>query len=120
MKHKLNNSPIFLATAILFMIVSISCNAQSAEKKGEKEKSEINKETVTKIRMSVNGMSCMGCVANVKNTIEELEGVKEVEVSLEEKQAIVTYVSTKIQPEKIQDAVNKKGFTAGKPEKQNK
>lgn len=68
--------------------------------------------------MSVTGMTCMTCVANVKKTIEELDGVKTVEESLEEKQAIVTYVDAKITPEQIQEAVDKKGLKAKTPETQ--
>jgi copper chaperone CopZ len=57
-------------------------------------------------------------VANVKKTIEEVEGVQQVEVRLQDKQAIVTYVSSEVKPEKIQESVNKRGFKAGKPETQ--
>lgn len=87
---------------------------QKMTKKGQK--TEMNSQITTKIKMAVNGMSCMGCVANVKKTIQELAGVQEVTVSLEAKEAIVTFVNAKIEPEQIQEAVNKKGFKAGKPE----
>lgn len=91
--------------------------AQNIEQKQTAGKS-IQTQQVTKVKMAVDGMSCMTCVAKVKRTIESLDGIKEVKVSLEEKQAIVTYVSGKLPPEKIQEAVNKNGFKAGKPEKQ--
>ena len=117
MNYILKNKLTSLLTMLLFIGVTVSCNGQSAETTEEKSKPEMDTQTTTKVKISINGMTCMACVANVKNTIEELEGVEKVEVSLEKKQAIVTYVNAKIEPEKIQEAVNKKGFKDGKAEK---
>ena len=41
------------------------------------------------IVLSVNGMMCQHCVAHVKKALEAVEGVSAVEVSLENKSAIV-------------------------------
>lgn len=113
--NNLKGKSILFLTTILFLSLAASSYAQTEQKEGNKTKTDMNLQKTTKIKMAVEGMSCMGCVANVKNTIEAMEGVQEVEVSLEEKQAIVTYVISKIEPDKIQEAVNKKGFKAGKP-----
>lgn len=109
--------PTFLLTMLLFIGITISCHGQSAEINEKKPNPETGTQTTTKVKMSIDGMTCMACVANVKKTIGELEGVERVEVSLEKKQAIVTYFSAKIEPQKIQDAVSKRGFKAGKAEK---
>lgn len=42
-----------------------------------------------KKRILIEGMSCKNCVAHVKNALEELAGVSEVEVNLEGKYALV-------------------------------
>lgn len=42
-----------------------------------------------KKKILIEGMSCKNCVAHVKNAIEELAGVSEVEVNLEGKYALV-------------------------------
>lgn len=117
MNYIFESKPTLLLTMVLFIGVTISCQGQSAETTEKKSTPITGSQTTTKVKMSINGMTCMACVANVKNTIEGLEGVEKVEVSLEEKQAIVTYVNAKIEPEKIQEAVNRKGFKAGKAEK---
>ena len=39
--------------------------------------------------LKVEGMSCMHCVAHVKEALEKLEGVREADVKLEEKRAEV-------------------------------
>ena len=116
MNYILKSKPAFLLTMLLFIGVTVSCKGQGPETTVKKSDSEVNAQTTAKVKMSINGMTCLACVANVKNTIEELEGVENVEVSLEKKQAIVTYVSAKTEPRKMQEAVNRKGFKAGKAE----
>ena len=116
MNYILKNKPTFLLTILLFIGITISCQGQSAETNEKKSNREMGTKTTTKVKMSIDGMTCIACVANVKKTIGELEGVEKVEVSLEERLAIVTYVSEKVEPQKIQDAVNKRGFKAGKAE----
>ena len=118
MNYIFHSKPMFLLTMILCVALTVSCNWQSGETAEEKSKAEIITQTTTNVKMSITGMTCMACVASVKNAIEELEGVEKVEVSLEENQAIVTYVAAKIETEKIQEDVNKKGFKAGKPVEQ--
>ena len=113
MNYILKTKPAVVLTMLLFIGITISCQGQSAEAIERKSSSQ----TTTKVKMPIDGMTCMACVANVKKTIGELEGVENVEVSLEDKQAIVTYVNAKIEPQKIQEAVNKRGFKAGKAEK---
>lgn len=39
--------------------------------------------------LKVNGMKCMGCVANVRKALESLDGVTSAEVDLDKAQAIV-------------------------------
>jgi len=41
------------------------------------------------IKISISGMSCGGCVANAKKHLEAVDGVEQVEVSLEDKSAKV-------------------------------
>ncbi len=42
-----------------------------------------------KKKISIEGMSCQHCVNHVTEALKELEGVDKVEVSLEEKQAVI-------------------------------
>ena len=42
-----------------------------------------------KSTFKVDGMKCMGCVANVKKALESLQGVKSADVDLEAAQATV-------------------------------
>ncbi|OBX23350.1 heavy-metal-associated domain-containing protein [Bizionia algoritergicola] len=42
-----------------------------------------------KQQIEITGMTCGGCVKNVKDTLEQIEGVQTVEVSLNPPQAVI-------------------------------
>lgn len=69
--------------------------------------------TVT-VTLPVEGMSCSSCVSNVKKTVKALTGVQNVAVSLEKRQATITYAQEQISPEQISKAINDKGYKTGK------
>lgn len=62
--------------------------------------------------IQIEGMTCGGCAASVRQALAKREGVNSVEVSLEEKQAVVIYDPAKVTPEHLADAINQTGFKA--------
>jgi len=61
--------------------------------------------------LKVSGMHCPACSARVVKALKALPGVQEAEVSLESKEAKVTYISGEITPELLQQAVTEAGYT---------
>jgi len=61
--------------------------------------------------VSIGGMHCPACSARVVKALKALPGVQEAEVSLEAKEAKVTYISGGITPELLQQAVTEAGYT---------
>ncbi len=57
----------------------------------------------------IEGMSCNHCVNHVKNALIDIDGVDKVEVSLEEKKAIVE--GTDLNEEKMKEEVEDFGYT---------
>jgi len=104
---------------LLFVVIAIaitSC-AQEQKKTGLTSAYEKNKQaTAVKIKIPVDGMVCSACQSTVKKTVKSLNGVKDAEVSLENKSAFITYNPNLIKPEQIQKAINDKGYSAGKPQ----
>ena len=41
--------------------------------------------------LNINGMTCMGCVNSIKNVVEKISGVNDVDVSLESNQVKIQY-----------------------------
>ncbi len=96
---------------------AITLCTQNQKKADLSTTNEQAKTTATqKIKIPVDGMVCSACQSTVKKAIKSLNGVKDVEVSLENKFAFITFYPNSIKPEQIQKAINDKGYTAGKPE----
>jgi Cu+-exporting ATPase len=102
---------------LLVVALAITSCAQEQKKPEQPATKEQTKPVVAqKIKMPVDGMVCSACQSTVKKTIRSLTGVTDVEVSLENRVAFITYYPNLIKPEQIQKAVNDKGYTAGKPQ----
>lgn len=67
----------------------------------------------------VEGMSCSACVAGVKATLKELDGVIDAHVSLEHLEAEIRYDPAKASPEKLAQAIDDLGYKAGLPARKN-
>lgn len=66
-------------------------------------------------KLQVEGMTCGGCAKRVKVALSKIDGVKDAEVSLKDKQAIVTYDPEKATTEKMIEAVSRAGYKASLP-----
>jgi copper ion binding protein len=59
-----------------------------------------------KTRLKIEGMSCQHCVNSVKRTLESLNGVENVDVSLEKNEANVEYDEQKTNPDMLVKSIN--------------
>ncbi len=123
----INKNKAMLTKKSLFMKVSMSCimiiavAISSCAQQQKREEKTIPKEqskqvVMQKVKMPVDGMTCSACQSNVKKTIKSIDGVSDVEVSLEKRFAYFTYDPKKVKIENVQKAVNDKGYAAGKPQ----
>lgn len=60
--------------------------------------------------LKVNGMSCFHCVNAIKNALSEIAGIKEVQISLEEKTVAVKFDKTIATIEKIKEIIIEEGY----------
>jgi periplasmic mercuric ion binding protein len=106
-------------TLLLLIIVfgTSSCAQQPNRPEQTKTKEQTKTVVMQKVKMPVDGMTCSACQSNVKKTIKSIDGVSDVEVSLEKRFAYFTYDPQKVKVENVQKAVNDKGYAAGKPQK---
>lgn len=68
-----------------------------------------------KKKITIEGMSCGHCVKHVTEALEEVSGVKEVRVNLEEKNAIVE-LAHDVENNKLSEAVIEAGYDVLKVE----
>ncbi|WP_303785119.1 heavy-metal-associated domain-containing protein [Azovibrio restrictus] len=62
--------------------------------------------------IKVDGMSCQGCVKNITGLLAALEGVGQVEVSLEAAEARVSFDGQKLSRADLCAAIEDAGFDA--------
>ena len=62
--------------------------------------------------LGIEGMHCEGCVKRLTNVLSELDGVSNVKVSLENKNAEVEYDEDKLELDDIKQGVSDAGFEA--------
>ena len=62
------------------------------------------------VTLSVPGMTCAACPITVKKALSKVEGVSKIEVSLENKEAVVTFDDAKTKVEALLDATKNAGY----------
>jgi P-type Cu+ transporter len=63
-------------------------------------------------KFNVTGMTCSACSANVEKSVKKIDGMDSVNVNLLTNSMTVEYDDTKVNPDKIIDAVEKAGYGA--------
>ena len=64
------------------------------------------------VELKIGGMTCGGCVSSVTRTLQRVPGVQQVDVSLDEARARVTYDPATTAPADLKRAVEKAGYEA--------
>lgn len=64
------------------------------------------------VKINVDGMKCDGCVQTVTAALRGARGVKEVKVSLQNKEVTISYDDDMVTSLELAEAINKKGFKA--------
>ena len=62
--------------------------------------------------IAVEGMVCHSCVSNIESNISKLDGVREVKVSLEDKNTRISYNPRLVNPDKLVSEIDSLGFEA--------
>ncbi len=61
--------------------------------------------------ITIDGMSCGHCVSSVTSAVSSLPGVADVAVSLDDKNAVVTFDEAAVTRSAIADVIGELGFT---------
>ena len=94
---------------LILQMFFVSCSGNNSHS----NQTTINEGEIKIIEIPIEGMSCMSCVANVKKNLSSIDGVKEVKVSLQDKNATVKYDPKKVTIEQLKITINKIGYKAG-------
>jgi copper chaperone len=64
------------------------------------------------VELKVDGMDCQGCVKSVTRMLHGVAGVANVDVSLEEARARITYDPARAGPAEFKRAIERAGYRA--------
>ncbi|XP_053494325.1 copper-transporting ATPase 2 [Ictalurus furcatus] len=64
------------------------------------------------VRIRVEGMTCLSCVRSIEDRIGALQGVKGLNVSLSDKEAVIWYNPKQVNPENLREHIQDVGFDA--------
>lgn len=64
------------------------------------------------VRIRVEGMTCHSCAHSIEDGIGALQGVMGLNVSLQDKEAIIRYNPTEVKPEDLREHIQDMGFDA--------
>ncbi|KAG0055127.1 hypothetical protein BGZ83_009539 [Gryganskiella cystojenkinii] len=84
--------------------------ANSTDQEMDLHELEQQQDTPGKITLPVIGMTCMSCVNAITSVLTSSPGIRHVQVSLKDNQAVVEFDPSEIQPSQIKEAIEDCGF----------
>jgi len=104
---------VVFGTLLLFSVIfGVAFALRAAPEQPRAVASDSQATTVT---IPIEGMTCASCVGRVKKTLQSIEGVTAVTVSLAQRAARVSYLEAQVSPERLAAAINDLGYKAGAP-----
>ncbi len=76
------------------------------------QSSDLAQAEMKTVKLDIDGMTCGSCAASVTSALQKVEGVRNVQISFEQKGGTVEFDSSKVAEAKIVEAVNASGFKA--------
>lgn len=66
--------------------------------------------TTRTITLNIDGMTCGGCVKSVTNALNQVTGVSQANISLEQKNAVISFDDTQTNESVLKQAIEEAGF----------
>lgn len=64
------------------------------------------------VKLNIEGMHCTGCSTRLEKVLNNVDGVEDAKVSLEEKKADIKYDETQVNEKELIEVVEDAGFKA--------
>jgi copper chaperone CopZ len=72
------------------------------------------------VTLDVKGMTCSGCEYSVESALKKVKGVTAADADFKKANAVIEYDTKAVKVERLVEAVNKTGYKATEPEKDEK
>lgn len=97
---------------IAFDIDDMGFECSYEDTQAKENQTNTNEQGYQKCLVRVIGMTCQSCVKNIEGNIGTKEGIKNVKVSLEDKQAAVEFDANILTADKVAEMIDDMGFDA--------
>ncbi len=112
-KQPSNKRRILLALLSVFALVTIGASAFFIRGQFQVKAADATSAAKTvRVQIAVEGMHCSGCASGIKSMLKRTEGVVSVEVSYENKEAVVEYDTERTTTDKILEVITNLGYKA--------
>ena len=108
-----------IGTALSFAALLLSSCENNADARDDGDAKK-TKTATAKITLDVKGMTCSGCEYSVEAALKKVNGVAVADADFKEANAVVEYDPKAVKVEQLVEAVNKTGYKATAPEKEDK
>ncbi|XP_006615087.1 copper-transporting ATPase 1 isoform X1 [Apis dorsata] len=78
----------------------------------KKQINHVSQSNISTCNIHIDGMTCMSCVKTITGVLSEKSGIKQVNVSLENKEARVSYSDNDVTAEQISGFIEEMGFNS--------
>lgn len=121
-----NEKPSFMQTKLFLAIVTVFAIGMTAFPyfsnvfylENKKEVLIVDSNSIQKIEITIEGMTCDACQNHVNHAVNELSGIVAVNTSYAEENAIVEFDITQTDVEEIEKAINSTGYEVVKIDKE--
>lgn len=62
--------------------------------------------------LHVQGLTCEGCAWQIRETLQKVDGVREVRTTVADKRVVVTYDADRVRSQAIRDALEQVGYNS--------
>ena len=105
-----------LAGAVLGVALLGACSSQRSTSRGSNVSASASATSAMReATIPIEGMSCGSCVARVRRRLKSMDGVVDVEVNIEHRNALVRFDAAKTSPASVVAAIDDLGYAAGAP-----
>lgn len=103
---------LFLGIVTVFAIIMIAFPYYSSVFYGDNKKEimVVDKSNIEKISVDIKGMTCTSCEEHIDHSVNELDGIININSSYENGKAEIEFDDTKTTIEEIEKAINKTGY----------
>lgn len=100
-----------VAALLLTLVASTGC-----QREAESPRLASDKQIATRtVAVPVNGMICQICAGQVKAALKEVRGVRDVEISLDNRNAVIRYADGEVSMDDVTRAITELGYKTGAP-----